>query len=243
MHHEYRSWHSPRLQREMGVAIYGHWGPPLVTFPTSGGDEWEMQSQGMIEALGEFIDAGRVKVFAANSNAGEAFYNRRAHPLHRSWMQRQFTEYVRQELVPFVYDHCQTPGIAITVMGASLGAYQAANVLFKFPDVIRRCFALSGVYDMKQFMDGQYDDNFYFNNPVDYLANLSDPWYFHHYACCDIHLATGQGPWEDSGPSYRLSEILSGKGIRHHLDDWGQMGGHDWPFWTQQMRQYVSGLF
>ena len=27
-------------------------------------------------------------------------------------------------------------------------------------------------------MDGDYDDNFYFNNPVDYMANLGDPWYF-----------------------------------------------------------------
>ena len=25
-------------------------------------------------------------------------------------------------------------------------------------------------------MSGMYDDNTYFNNPVDYLSNLSDPW-------------------------------------------------------------------
>ena len=37
--------------------------------------------------------------------------------------------------------------------------------------MIRRCFALSGVYDIKNFMDGMYDDNTYFNNPVDYLSN------------------------------------------------------------------------
>ena len=24
-------------------------------------------------------------------------------------------------------------------------------------------------------MDGYYDDNFYFNNPVDYMANQNDP--------------------------------------------------------------------
>ena len=67
-------------------------------------------------------------------------------------------------------------------MGASLGAYHAANTLFKYPDVVKRCFALSGVYDMKRFMDGAYDDNFYFNNPVDYLANVSDPWMLGHLA-------------------------------------------------------------
>jgi hypothetical protein len=79
-------------------------------------------------------------------------------------------------------------------MGASLGAFHAANTLFKYPDVVKRCFALSGVYDMRRFMDGAYDDNFYFNNPVDYLSNASDPWLLGNLATCDIHIATGSGP-------------------------------------------------
>ena len=84
-------------------------------------------------------------------------------------------------------------------MGASLGGYHAANTLLKHPDVVKRCFALSGVYDMKRFMLGDYDDNFYFNNPVDYVANMTDGWALHHLASCDIHLATGTGPWEKPG--------------------------------------------
>jgi esterase/lipase superfamily enzyme len=128
-------------------------------------------------------------------------------------------------------------------MGASLGAYHAANSLFKHPDVFKRCLALSGLYDMKRFMDGMYDDNFYFNNPVDYLANLADPWFFQELSTCDIRIATGHGPWEDCASSYRLSEILASTGIRHSLDDWGPLGGHDWPYWKQQMRQYVSSIW
>ena len=61
-------------------------------------------------------------------------------------------------------------------------------------------------------MDGMYDDNFYFNNPVDYLSNLADPWYYDQLASCDIHIATGNGPWEDSSSSYRLSRILQQQG-------------------------------
>ena len=61
-------------------------------------------------------------------------------------------------------------------MGASLGAYHAANTLFRYPHRVKRCYALSGVYDLKRFMNGLYDDNFYFHNPVDYMANLADPW-------------------------------------------------------------------
>jgi esterase/lipase superfamily enzyme len=240
MHHEYHRWYSGRVGREMGVNVYGHWGPPMLLFPTSGGDEGEYERQGLIAALADFMDGGRLKAFCVNVNHGDSFANRGAHPRHRSWMQRQYDAYVRDEVVPFVRNHCRSDDIGISTMGASLGAYHAANTLFKHPDVIKRCFALSGVYDMKRFMDGVYDDNFYFNNPVDYMANLSDSWTLGHLASCDIHLATGSGPFESSGESYRMSQILASRGIRHHLDDWGPMGGHDWPYWKHQLREYLA---
>jgi esterase/lipase superfamily enzyme len=241
MHREIHRWRSPNLEREMGMVVYGHWGAPLLVFPTSGGDEWEQEQQGMIGALAEFIDGGRLKVFTVNSVAREGFLNRWAHPLHRSYMQRRYGDYVRQEAIPFVQHHCRTAHIG--VMGASMGAYLAANVTFKYPDVVKRCFALSGVYDLRRFMDGQYDDNFYFNNPVDYLPNLTDGWHLGNLATCDIHIVTGHGPWEDPAPSYRLSGILASKEIPHSLDDWGPEGGHDWPYWKRQMREYVGKLF
>ena len=243
MHHEYHRWHCHRLEMDLGVNVYGHYGMPIVGFPTSGGDEGELERMGMIEGLADFLEAGRVKIFAVNSINETGFYNKSAHPYHRSWVQKQFDDYIRYEVVPFIYDHCQTPGIAIATMGASFGAYHAANTQFKHPDVIKRCFAMSGVYDVSSFMDGLYDDNFYFNNPSDYLRTLSDPWYYEQYHTCDIHIATGHGPYENARPSYEFSGLLASKGIPHHLDDWGDMGGHDWPYWVHQMRHYIGGLF
>ena len=67
----------------------------MIMFPTSGGDEGEYERQGLIGAIGDLIDAGRVKAFCVNLNHGDAFANRRAHPLHRSWMQRQYDDYIR----------------------------------------------------------------------------------------------------------------------------------------------------
>ena len=49
---EQHGWHSHRLGREMGILVYGHYGLPIVVFPTSGGDEREYEGQGMIAALG-----------------------------------------------------------------------------------------------------------------------------------------------------------------------------------------------
>ena len=241
MRKDYHRWYTSRLGREMGVVVYGHWGVPLLAFPTSGGDERELEGQGMIGALADAIDAGTIKIYAVGSNGDQSFYNRGAHPAHRSWMQRMWDEYIRWEVVPFIHANCQGT-VAIATMGASLGAYHAANTLFKHPDVVNACFGLSGVYDMRPFMDGHYDDNFYFNNPVDYLGGVQDPEQIRLIGSCRIHLATGHGPWENSGPTHHLAGVLASKGIPHNVDDWGPMGGHDWPFWRHQMREYVKSL-
>lgn len=227
----------------MPVVVYGTYGPPMLAFPTSGGDEWEQERMHMVGALAEFLDAGRLKLFTVASLNVETFLDRHSHPGHRSYLQSQYDEYIRQEVVPFIRDNCRTPELTVATMGASLGAFHAANSLLKHPDVFKRCFALSGVFDIRRFMDGHYDDNVYFNNPVDYLANLSDPWYLDALRSCDIYLITGTGPWENSGPSYALAQMLASKGIPHHLDDWGAAGGHDWPFWHAQMREYVGRIY
>ena len=104
---------------------------------------------------------------------------------------------------------------------------------------------MSGVYDMTRFMDGMYDDNFYFNNPVDYLVEslrrlVLPP---------DTTSATstsspGPGPWETAGTVVPLVVRFSArKGIPHSLDDWGPLGGHDWPYWHHMMWEYVSKLY
>ena len=239
MRAEHHHWHSPRLGHAMGIVVFGHWGPPMLAFPTSHGDEWELERHGLIGAIADYIDAGRVKVFCVGSNNHESFLDKGAHPFHRSWRQRVFDDYIRNEVIPFVHHHCQSPGIPIATMGASLGAYHAVNTLFRYPHLVKRCYGLSGVYDLRRFMDGLYDENFYFHNPIDYVANLTDPWILDQLASCEIRLVTGSGPWEESSHSYAFSGILARQGIRHFLDDWGPRGGHDWPYWQDIMREYL----
>jgi esterase/lipase superfamily enzyme len=240
---EHHGWHSPRLGRDMGIRVYGHWGPPMLAFPTSGGDEREFEGQGMIGALAHHIDGGKIKLFCVGSVNNQSFYDKSAHPRHRSYVQSMYDAYLAEEVVPFIHDQCGTPGIGITTTGASFGAYHAVNSLLKHPQLFRRCLGLSGVYDLRRFMDGDYDDNFYFNNPVDYVANLHDPWYLEQLAQDDIRLITGNGLYEDSRPTYQLSGVLWARGIRHSVDDWGPDGGHDWPYWKKQLDEYIRRLY
>jgi hypothetical protein len=39
MHRDHQYWYSQRLNRDMGVAIYGNYGAPILAFPTSCGEE------------------------------------------------------------------------------------------------------------------------------------------------------------------------------------------------------------
>jgi len=243
MHREHHRWFSHRLGRDMDVLVYGHYGYPIVAFPTSGGDHREYEGQGMIDALGHHIDAGKVKFFCVNSVNNESWYNRHAHPRHRSYLQAMYDAYIAFEVAPFVFTQTQTPGIPITTTGSSFGAYHAANTLLKHPELFRRCLALSGVYDIRSFMDGDYDDNVYYNNPVDYTSGLSDPWILDRLRQCDIRLVTGTGPWEKSESSYRLAGILRSRGVHVSVDDWGPDGGHDWPYWKRQMNEYIGRLY
>src|SRR5256885_9519151 len=50
-----------------------------------------------------------------------------AHPFHRSYVQAVFDSYLREEVVPFIWNNCQSQGIAISTMGASFGAYHRSE--------------------------------------------------------------------------------------------------------------------
>src|SRR5438477_276102 len=111
MRRDHHRWYSHRLSRDMGVAVYGHYGMPILAFPTSMGDEWEQEGQGMIRTLSPYIDQGRIRIFCINGVQSDSFANKGAHPFHRSWMQAQYDAYVANEVFPFIDSVCQTPGI------------------------------------------------------------------------------------------------------------------------------------
>jgi esterase/lipase superfamily enzyme len=55
-----------------------------------------------------------------------------------------------------------------------------------------------------------------------------------------IFLLTGSGNYEKPQATIGLSDMLSSKGIPHHLDVWGHDMPHDWPTWRSMMTHYVG---
>ena len=175
MQREYHRWYTgrlgPRHGRRASTAIGARrcWRSRRAA-ATNG--RWKARAWSA--ALAEFIDGGRIKLFTVGSNGDQSFYNKGAHPLPPELDAAAVGRVHPLGSHPVHPHHCHGL-VPIATMGASLGAYHAANTLFKHPDAVRACFAMSGVYDMRRFMDGFSDDNFYFNNPIDYIGGMTDP--------------------------------------------------------------------
>ena len=116
----------------------------------------------------------------------------------------------------------------------------SAEYFVRIPDVIRRCFALSGVYDICGFMSGMYDDNTYLATiwRIFPIRGFSGSWRMRHSY---RHRQRPVG--EQRAVVSAFKDFGGKKGIRHLLHDWGPQGGHDWPFWKHQMWEYITRLF
>ena len=178
MNREYHRWHSPALDRDMELLIFGHAGARVLVFPTSLGKYYEWEDRGMIGVLGEALERGWLQLYCVDSVDAESWYARRSHPGARAWRQVQYDNYLTHEVLPLMG---QKNSNAFTMTaGASFGAYHAANYAFRHPDLIKRTLCFSGIYDIRQWADGYHDDNVYYNNPLEYLPNEHDP------ACASI---------------------------------------------------------
>jgi len=240
MKREIHNWFSPRLNKNMEIAMYGHFGFALLLLPTAAADYLEYERFHLISALEPFIDAGKVKVFSINSINSEAWLNNRMHPRHKAIRHQQFNSYVENEVIPFINMHTsnETP---VYTSGASLGALHAANLFFRRPDLIDGTIAMSGVYDLTAYTKGYYDEDVYFNSPCHYLPNLNDDRVLSLLRQSGhIHILSGSGDYEDPDASRNLSHVLASKGIPHDLDIWGGDMRHDWPTW-RAMLPYVIG--
>jgi esterase/lipase superfamily enzyme len=227
----------------MGIVTYGHYGFPLLLFPTAAADFLEYERFYLIDAIEEFINTGKVKVFSINSINREGWLNQQNHPREKALWQVHYNRYITDEVIPYIWNSCRGRTGVITA-GASLGAFHCANQLFRRPDLFDGMIAMSGSYDIRGYFSGDYyDDNIYFNNPVDYLPDLGGRDLDLLRGKRHIYITTGQGDWENPDASRRLSDILSKKGVPHELDLWGYDMPHDWPTWREMLRYYLGSKF
>lgn len=241
MHKEVHKWWSSSLNKEMEIAVYGHYGFALLMFPTAAADYLEYERFGLIDSISSFINEGKIKVYSVNSINKESWLNEHMQPSHKAIRHQQYNEYITEEVIPFITHH-STSLVPIITAGASLGALHSANSFFRKPNIFAGTIAMSGNYDLKAYANGYYDDNCYYNSPVDYLPHWDDENIVKLLKQKSIIIASGQGDHEDPDASRRLSDILNSKGISHWLDLWGPDMPHDWPTWKEMLPYFLGKI-
>ena len=231
---QYHTWHSPVTGKQFEMLVFGHGGYPVVLFPTSQGSYYQAKDTGLIESARWFIEHGKVTIYCPDSMDAQSWYNRYAHPSERAINQGLYDRLIQEEVVGRARH--ETGHARIAVAGCSFGGYHAVNFAFRHPQLVSYCFSMSGIFDIRSFTDGYYDDNVYFNNPVDYIPQSSDP------ALWQMGLALGVADRDVClADNERLHHILGAKNLQHWFDIRPDRT-HDWPVWKEMFPHYLSLL-
>ncbi|MQA79091.1 MAG: esterase [Streptosporangiales bacterium] len=225
------------------VVVHGHWGRPVLVFPSEQGSASDFEDNGMVAAVADLVDGGKVKLYCVDSHDA-ATWSDRSQPLEeRARRHAAYESWILDQVVPFVHDDCGGPR-EIATLGCSLGAYHALNFALRRADVFPLALCLSGSYDPAAWHGwGQRGDQAYFHNPVDYVPHLGGDhldWLRSHVS---VLLVCGRGRWEDTTGSLpgtlTMAAALREQGLRCELDLWGEEWPHDWPSWRAQLAAHL----
>ena len=234
------NWTTDRLPEPARVVRWGHFGTPVLLFPTAGGDYEEVERFHLVGAVAELIDAGRIKVYSIDSVAGKHWVQGNEPPEYCSRVQNLFDAYVYHEVVPLIRSDCQAADLEIIAAGASIGAFNAAATVCRHPDAFRLAIAMSGTFDLSKYLNGRMNLDFHYSSPLHYLPSLEEGPQLARLRQRLILLPTGQGQWEDVGESWRLANVLGRKGVPNRVDLWGREWDHNWETWRAMLPKYLK---
>ncbi len=233
-------WYSPRVQCDVTLNRWGHAGQPVLMFPTAAGDAGEIDRFLMIRVLEPLLAAGRIKMYSCDSVAGRVWFNKEGSPEHRMWMTHQFHQYIKHEVVPAIRKDCRSDDIGIWATGSSIGAFHAVAVTCRFPDMFHRAIGMSGTYNLLRFIERDTPtEHFFVSSPLHFVPTLAGR-HLDMLRTRHIHLASGEGKWEDIGESFKLARVLGDMGIPNWVDSWGKEWDHDWVTWRAKLPNYLE---
>src|SRR5882724_41256 len=106
-------WHSPSLGQGMPIVSYGHWGHPLLLFPTAAADYLENERFHLVGAIEPQIRAGKVRVFSIDSINRQAWMDQNLPVAEQARRQALYSRYLEDEVVPYIRHACQSADLRI----------------------------------------------------------------------------------------------------------------------------------
>jgi len=234
-------WHSERVGTDFTLVRWGTAGVPVLIFPTAGGDCEEIERFHLIDALSPLLAAGRIKVYSVDSLNGRTFLTG-ADSRHSSWMMTAFDTAIYLEVIPAIRTDCRSESIEVVAAGASMGAFNALEVLCRHPDAFRAALCVSGSYDLTKWLRGPITADFFYSSPLHYLPTLDAGEQLELIRRRFVLICHGQGRAEDPSESWRTAAVLGAKGIPNRVDEWGPEWAHDWVSWREMFPLYLDEL-
>ena len=234
MQENHIQYYSHHLGRSIDLLVYGHWGYPILIFPTTMGNYYQAKDLGLVDSVRHLVEAGRCKLYCVDSIDKDSWYGRHLTAPMKVLNHIQFDKFLTSELVPMIQRECSVDKIGVA--GCSFGGYHALNFAFRHPEQVAYLISMSGAFDIRSFIGEYYDDNVYFNNPVDYIPH-EQGWRYNH-----MKIVLGSSEWDIClNANLTMSRILNNKGINH----WSDIRGwelHDWPLWQTMFPDYLSKI-
>ncbi len=219
------------------MARWGHFGTPVLIFPTAGGDFEEIERFNLIAALDPLITQGRIKAYSIDGIAVRAWLSATRSPWECGQLQARYDSYVYGEILQRIREDCHDARIEPIVVGASVGAAIAIHTVCRHPDSFRSVISMSGLFDVPI---GCGRDG----TPVSLLQSISslDPAHLEQLRQRQVLLGCGEGDYESPGDSERLSEALGSRGVPCRLRLWGTERDHAWSTWREMLPPMLSEL-
>lgn len=235
------SWHSPRMEQDITLVRWGHWGQPVLLLPTAGGDAEEVERMGTVGAVWPLVEAGRIKLYSCDSIGGRALAAAWGTVEYRCWLLNRYQACLAEEVVPAIRTDCGDEAAEIVVAGASIGAFNATALVCRYPWAFRAGLAMSATYDLEKLLGFCGTGDFYFASPMHFVPGLDGP-------LLDllrrryVLMAFGGGRWEAPAENWRMAELLGAKGVPNRVVAWGPEWDHDWPTWRRMLPLYLDEL-
>lgn len=253
LHRQYSNF----LHRTMNVYEYGSGDFACLIIPTEGGRFYDFESFGMISACEEVLQSGKIRFFCCDSIDREALARWDGPLPERLANEEKWVQYITGELYPMILrrltltQSSKMKNTPICVAGCGMGAYQAANLFFRFPELFRGLLALSGFYSLPGRLGGCLSDAIVRNSPWHQVYSMTAEAVCHLFpprGSCEyrrVILGCGCGAWEESSFAslQDMEKLLEWKQIPAEILCFGPDGIHDWSSWRDQFPTGIKKLF
>ncbi len=243
MRTETRLHHSDALGHDMGYRVYGSGaGQPLVAFPPLNGRFHDFEGFEMVDAIADLLEADRVTLWAVDGVDWQSWANPDLPPAGRARRHADYDRYLAGEFLPVVRE--ESGRDAAWVTGCSMGAYHAATLFFRHPDIVDGLIAISGLFQPEMFVGGQRDEVIREYAPLWFLPEMTDEALLERYRRARIVFCIGQGAWEDEclADTRAMQAVLEAKRVPARLDYWGHDVDHHWYWWRKMLRYHLEEL-